>query len=80
MPDDVTVIRIGTHIESNGGDVLACKPGAYPGTTVVLCYLPLNKVTPFVIHTYNESSGICSQGDYMWTIQEAVERFEARGY
>jgi hypothetical protein len=80
MPDEVTVIRIGTHIESNGGTVLACKPGAYPNTTVVLCLLPTNHITPFVIHTYMEKSGACSQGDYEITIQDAVERYNARGY
>ena len=80
MPDDVTVISIGTHIEANNGDVMACKPGAYPNTTVVLCFLKENKVTPFVIHTYYEKTGACSQGDYMWNIEDALLRYNERGY
>lgn len=80
MPDNVTVIRVGTKIESNGGVVLGCKPGAYPNTTVVLCHLPTNTVTPFVVHTYNETNGSCSQGDYEFTIGDAVERYLARSY
>jgi len=78
MPDDVTVISVGTHIESNGGDVLACKQGIYPNTTIVLCYLPQNKVTPFVVHTYNETEGICYQGQYGWTLEEAMTDYHNR--
>jgi hypothetical protein len=78
MPDEVTVISVGTHIEGNGGDVLACKPGASPGTTIVLCYLSQNKVTPFVVHTYIEEPGICIRGEYGWTLEEAIIYYNKR--
>ena len=78
MTDDVTVISVGTHIEGNSGDVLACKPGATPGTTIVLCFLSHNKVTPFVVHTYIEGPGICIQGEYAWTLEEAILYYNKR--
>ena len=78
MPDGVSVIRVGTHIESNGGEVLACKQGSSPNTTVVLCYLPQNKVTPFVVHTYSETQGICYRGQYGWTLEEAMNYYDNR--
>ena len=78
MTDEITVISIGTNIESNKGLVLACKPGVYPSTTIVLCFLEHNKVTPFVVHTYMEESGMCVQGDYGRTVQEAISDYERR--
>jgi hypothetical protein len=78
MNDEVTVIGVGTNIEANRGLVLACKPGAYPNTTIVLCFLAHNKTTPFVVHTYMEESGMCSQGDYAWTIEEATSYYAKR--
>ena len=78
MTDEVTVIGVGTNIEANRGLVLACKPGVYPNTTIVLCFLEHNKVTPFVVHTYMEDSGMCVQGDYGWTIEEATADYAKR--
>ena len=70
MPDDITVLRIGTLIESNGGYVIDMKPGLLPNTTVVLCFLPQNKVHPFVIHSYMEETGITHTGQYCATLQD----------
>lgn len=78
MSEEVTVIAIGTSIESNKGLVLACKPSIYDNATVVLCYLAHNTYTPFVVHTYMEESGICVTGDYARTIQEAVSMYDNR--
>ena len=77
--DDITVLRLGTYIESNGGYVQDVKPGGQ-NTSIVLCFLPQNKVTPWVVHTYDEKTGICYKGDYCWTLDEAVSTFKERKY
>ena len=76
--DDMTVLRIGTLIENNHGYVLEMKPGVLPFTTVVLCFLPHNKLHPFVIHSYMEDSGICHTGEYCDTLSHAQQRFGMR--
>lgn len=77
--DDITVLRLGTYIESNGGYVQDFKPGSQ-GTSVVLCFLANNKVTPWVVHTYDERTGVCYKGDYCWTLDEAIETYKKRIY
>lgn len=78
MPEDFTVLRIGTYIESNSSYVLEFKRGVLPNTSVVLCFLPHNKVHPFVIHSYMEDSGMTHTGEYCYTIAEAQERYALR--
>lgn len=78
MPDNVTVLRIGLLIESNGGYVLQMKSGVLPNTSVVLCLLPNNNIHPFVIHSYMEDSGACHTGEYFSTIEEALSKWPMR--
>jgi len=78
MPEDMTVLRIGTYIESNSSYVIDMKRGVLPNTSVVLCFLPHNKVHPFVVHSYMEDSGMTHTGEYRYTIQEAQEQFKLR--
>ncbi len=78
MTEEVTVIRIGTRIESNQGLVIDHKQGVLPNTTVVLCYLAHNQLHPFVVHSYMEDSGATHTGEYRETITEALAAFRLR--
>jgi hypothetical protein len=78
MPEEMTILRIGTLIESNHGYVLEFKPGVLPNTSVVLCFLSHNKIHPFVIHTYMEEYGATHTGQYCETITEAQEQYRMR--
>lgn len=77
---EITVLKVGLMIESNGSYVLNYKPGAYPNTSVVLCFWPTNIHHPFVVWTYNELSGFCEHGDYYRELTEGVEGFAERGF
>jgi hypothetical protein len=76
--EEVTFISIGTLIESNHGYVLEMKPSVHPNESIVICFLPHNKVHPFVVHTYNELKGYTFSGEYCYTISEAQQKFAKR--
>lgn len=78
MPEEITVLRIGTLIEKSQGLVLDFKPGVLPNTSVVLEYLAHNEITPFVIHTYLEDSGVVHTGIYCRTLKEATHQYALR--
>jgi hypothetical protein len=77
--DEVTVLRAGLLLERTGASVLSFKQGASRNTSVVLCLWPTS-YHPFVVWTYNELNGVCEQGDYFMDLQEALDRFNERGW
>ena len=79
MNEEVTVLRAGLLIEKTGASVLAFKQGSAPNTSIVLCLWPTSH-HPFVVWTYIEGSGYCEQGDYFMDLQEALNRFNERGW
>jgi hypothetical protein len=77
---EITVLKTGLLIESNGAYVLDFKQGSYPNTSVVICFWPSNVHHPFIVWTYNEISGFCENGNYYANIQDALVKFNERGF
>lgn len=79
----VSVIKIGTIIEGSGvserAQVLLCKPvQGMPHCTIVMCFAPKSVYHPYVVWTYNETTGSCNSGDYYRTMSEAAIKFGKR--
>jgi len=79
----VSVIRCGTVLQgkgvSEGATVLLFKPVPNePNATIILCHAPKSVHHPYVIWTYNETTGSCSTGDYFDNQAQAAVRFAER--
>ena len=59
-------------------EVLKEKPHVH-GSSIVLCRLPDNEVTPFVTWHRNNRDGSFYWGNYHQTITDAEEDFNTRG-
>lgn len=59
-----------------GAVLLAFRPREEPFLLKILCYLA-GKVCPFVVWTYNRTTGGCSHGHYHKDIVEAEKAFLA---
>jgi hypothetical protein len=83
-PIFVVTIKPGVYLErdagvSKGALVLANKE-CDGFTDIVLCYAEASQHHPFVVWSYEHSSGLCRRGDYFTNLEEALNRYKERNY
>ncbi len=82
MDEQLVTIKVGITLQgdsgaSTGAVVLAHKM-ADEFTDVILCYAPNSPHDPFVVWTYEHSTGTCRRGEYFYHIKAAVAFYDAR--
>jgi hypothetical protein len=82
MTEDVSTIKPGIYLQGDGGvstgALILANKQADNYTDIVLCYSERSTHHPFVVWSYEHSSGICRRGDYFKTLEEAMNIYKER--
>jgi hypothetical protein len=80
----IVTIKIGTVLQGDGGvstgAMILNLKSSNTDCDTILCYAPESPHDPFVVWTYNHTTGSCVWGEYFNNINDAANRFAERNY